>query len=428
MMINVTKSPYAKVRVGRDNDGGYVVAKIPGDNVYDCFLSAGVSDDVSFEDGLLGLHPEIEACHLYDGSVDGLPEGQVPANGRRMVFHKQFITPESGFDVPEGARDMFLKMDIEGAEYSALDCLRRAGHFGRIKQMVVEFHGVSEHLADISEIEATHALVHVHANNAVLPTALLRDGTAVCPLLECTYLRRDLVPDPTAMDLGPIPDPFIDQANVRGVPEACLRWPDGSFDSFEELTPEGELACIESGKPLDALRAWGSRLRGAPASEESLLRVGTALCDLGYVGHAMACYRAAMSASARARNREALGGLCRCHSLLASWSVACGCARLALENAREAVCCVYDREGPWVLLATVALASGQSEGFVPFFVQCVQNNPRWSRLGLAVVGMLAELGRTVEAAGVFGAVEWHCEEIRADALRILDESRSAPAK
>ena len=39
-------SPYIKARVGRPNDGGYVICNIP--IVYDCFISGGISDDESW--------------------------------------------------------------------------------------------------------------------------------------------------------------------------------------------------------------------------------------------------------------------------------------------------------------------------------------------------------------------------------------------
>ena len=44
-------SPFQKKRVGKDNDGGYVIVDLPGE--YDILISGGISDDISFEQNLL---------------------------------------------------------------------------------------------------------------------------------------------------------------------------------------------------------------------------------------------------------------------------------------------------------------------------------------------------------------------------------------
>jgi len=44
----VFKSEFNKIRIGKCNDGGYIIADLP--NNYDCFISCGVADDTSFEE------------------------------------------------------------------------------------------------------------------------------------------------------------------------------------------------------------------------------------------------------------------------------------------------------------------------------------------------------------------------------------------
>ena len=41
------KSPYNKVRIGKDNDGGYVICNLP--DYYELFISGCINNDISFE-------------------------------------------------------------------------------------------------------------------------------------------------------------------------------------------------------------------------------------------------------------------------------------------------------------------------------------------------------------------------------------------
>ena len=46
-----------KKRIGRANDGGYVVLMLPG--TYDIILSGGISNDISFEQDILNHYPNL---------------------------------------------------------------------------------------------------------------------------------------------------------------------------------------------------------------------------------------------------------------------------------------------------------------------------------------------------------------------------------
>lgn len=68
--LKIYKSPYPKIRIGKNNDGGYVICDI--DQNYDLFIAGGIADDISFELDLLKLYPKL-ICHAFDGSIDQLP-------------------------------------------------------------------------------------------------------------------------------------------------------------------------------------------------------------------------------------------------------------------------------------------------------------------------------------------------------------------
>jgi len=44
-------TPFSKQRIGKHNDGGYVIINLPGE--YDLFISGGIANDISFEKALL---------------------------------------------------------------------------------------------------------------------------------------------------------------------------------------------------------------------------------------------------------------------------------------------------------------------------------------------------------------------------------------
>ena len=46
-------SPFLKQRIGKLNDGGYVIAILP--DKYDLLISGGISNDISFEENLLNV-------------------------------------------------------------------------------------------------------------------------------------------------------------------------------------------------------------------------------------------------------------------------------------------------------------------------------------------------------------------------------------
>ena len=52
-VLTVYKSPFTKLRLGKDNDGGYIIAEIPNVN-YKTVLSGGIDNDISFEEKYLG--------------------------------------------------------------------------------------------------------------------------------------------------------------------------------------------------------------------------------------------------------------------------------------------------------------------------------------------------------------------------------------
>jgi hypothetical protein len=218
-----------KVKIGnRQGDGGYVLydhlrATQP---VY----SFGISTEVSFD---LELAERGHTILMFDHTIE-----ELPVKHPRFVWKKLGIAGETDPELPllslsdhlrhnghGGASDIILKMDVEGWEW---DVLSRAPSslLGRFEQIAFEAHGLnhldSRHLRtkinnSLINLNNTHVLFHVHANNTV-PVSEVCGIT--CPeMLELSYVRRDLV---TICDSGTVYPTALDCANIPSRPDTVL--------------------------------------------------------------------------------------------------------------------------------------------------------------------------------------------------------------
>ena len=179
------------VRLGKPNDGGYIVSARSIAKA-EAFLSGGILDDWSFEQAatgdrpLVAFDPTIGFEGYFRRFITNKPSpkriqrylvGFVGAKlffraNRKLVF--QALGPTIGGihltdaiheHLGDWARNIFLKLDIEGAEYGLLDEILRLAD--RLTGLVIEFHDVQSNINRIESFidQFPHGLVHVHCNN-----------------------------------------------------------------------------------------------------------------------------------------------------------------------------------------------------------------------------------------------------------------------
>ena len=191
------------IRIGRNQDGGYIVPKSVVDYA-DGLLSLGLGDDWSFDESWHELKPN-DPIHMYDGA----PEGQWNSDLHNRctaffvdnrVYFKEHIYPEhddslhrisfeTALDRISGNRIM-LKMDIEGAEVPIMPNIIAARD--RLIGITLELHDVNHKRNRfqqiVNDLKQYYKIVHFHGNNY---TSSRDEGLTDC--FELTFIRNDLV-------------------------------------------------------------------------------------------------------------------------------------------------------------------------------------------------------------------------------------------
>ena len=182
-----------KIRLGINRDGGYVIGNVP---VYDCYISAGVSNEESFSrDFIKKFGMNKSNSYAFDGTINDYPYEYT----NDITFIKKNIAPYRSktkanlSQLINNYNNIFLKMDIEGCEYDWLLSLTEE-NLSKFKQIVIEFHGINDNswgtnydkkMECFKLLTNTHYIIHAHGNN--------HSGTQnkIPDVIELTYLRKD---------------------------------------------------------------------------------------------------------------------------------------------------------------------------------------------------------------------------------------------
>ena len=219
--LRIYKSPFPKVRYGKPNDGGYVICDLSG---YDLFLSAGIADDISFEKQFLDVHSNL-VCFAFDGNIEDIPENHEGiAYIKKNIGVNETDTTTNLKSYFKNYNNIFLKMDIEGAEVDWISCLDDSDLL-KIKQLTLEFHSAYK-TEPLKRLAKTHWLVHIHPNNCCGTSVI--NGIEVPNFYECTYIRKDLCSN-LEFNKTPIPS-SLDQPNV-----ITMKLHDGNTYFFPEI-------------------------------------------------------------------------------------------------------------------------------------------------------------------------------------------------
>ena len=183
---------YKLQRIGRDNDGGYLIGS-KSLMSSKTLISLGINDDWSFEKNFLIFNKVKLFC--YDDVLDKKYLIYKIFTGFIKIFYlfklfyfvnsfKNFLDffvffkknklikekiNEKNFlsliSLKNASRPIFFKIDIEGSEYEILQNLIQIRE--KISGIVIEFHNINDHIKEIEYFiqNIDLKLTHIHANN-----------------------------------------------------------------------------------------------------------------------------------------------------------------------------------------------------------------------------------------------------------------------
>jgi hypothetical protein len=237
------------LRLGQKADGGYVISQRHLSNT-EILLSFGINDDWSFERDFLkhkaaklyaydySIHTQPfvsqtkfnealrDYCAIVIGSVFVLRRSKIKEYIRKIRavkalyadFHDFFDQRRSCYFIPKfigtrnegeytafnalfsdlqrnGGMDVFIKMDVEGAEFDVLDDLKP--FYAGINGLALEFHNLNVIGNDaafdaiVRDLKTAFSVAHIHANNY----SPVNRKTNLPDTLEITFINNALVPD-----------------------------------------------------------------------------------------------------------------------------------------------------------------------------------------------------------------------------------------
>ena len=233
------ENEYDLIRLGQDNDGGYLVEKKSFENT-ECLISLGINDDWSFEEDFLKKNIIIKC---FDDVLDekfllkkiinhfifffsNINNFSLLKNcisnyfsflriKKKIQFNKKSISyNDLNKILSQEKNNIFLKIDIEGHEYRILDDLLL--NQKKIIGLVIEFHDCDLHLEKIIKFLSSFnlTLVHIHGNNASI-----RDLNGDIVVLELTFSKNPI----QVSDICVLPNK-LDMPNSHNKSEVILNF------------------------------------------------------------------------------------------------------------------------------------------------------------------------------------------------------------
>ena len=191
------KTGYELIRLGEDNDGGYL---IPNDILgIKKNYSVGVGNLTQFEKDLEKKFSIIS--NMID--TNEVNEGILPKKSKFLKRKMSLISSSEELSINDWLDhekdEVIFKMDIEGDEYLTLSSISDE-NMNKIRVLIVEIHDL-RHLRNyfffktfdkvFTKLKKTFYICHLHANNSSKITNI--GGFDIPDMLELTLIRKNRV-------------------------------------------------------------------------------------------------------------------------------------------------------------------------------------------------------------------------------------------
>lgn len=194
-LLTIKEPEYNFVRIGKDNDGGYILVddfKKTGGIAY----SFGIGKDVSFDEDIANRGYDV---FMYDYSIKSLPKKHSKfhffkykiGNGKDCKTLHDLFNENGHLD----ADKMILKIDIEGFEYELIHN-SHIEDLSKFAQIVIEFHDVTSYTnllikPVLEKINECFQCVHIHGQD-VSPIVRIGRDKILPYYIEVTYLNKSM--------------------------------------------------------------------------------------------------------------------------------------------------------------------------------------------------------------------------------------------
>ena len=206
-----------KIRCGSNCDGGYVLAEL--DEEYDCYISAGISNEESFSRDFLNKYNiNKNDSYGFDGTINDYPY-QYTENIQFIKKNINNFNDDNNSNLSfltDKYCNIFLKMDIEGGEYPWLLQIDEP-QLNKFKQIVIEFHGITndgwgcnynDKVKCLEKLSKTHYIVHAHGNNYG-PVV-----NNIPEVIELTYVNKKYFNSVPELNTQSLPIDNLDFSNI----------------------------------------------------------------------------------------------------------------------------------------------------------------------------------------------------------------------
>ncbi len=196
------------IRHGKNYDGGYVVAE-KSLAAADVVLGYGIDKDNSFEENFSNQYTK--PSYGFDCGIES-----IESHNKLFTFVKECIASDafiykehtsskdvSSFDMQISKlglenKKIFIKMDIEGAEYQAFEDILK--HQANITGIALEIHfndqqSTTAAIKLLTALRRNFVLIHVHGNNCCIKNGIVtKSAYGVIPhVIELSYIHKSLV-------------------------------------------------------------------------------------------------------------------------------------------------------------------------------------------------------------------------------------------
>ena len=210
------------IRLGSNGDGGYVVPKKAIENC-NLLISLGVGTNCSFDLAYINRNKNAKVI-FYDGTVDSVPNYSAFRKDS-FDFKRENISEENVANILEAStEEYFLKMDIEGGEYSLLFIENPKDVLRNCRCIATEIHWIDDknnkfaNLMRLFEL-ANFKIVHLHGN--VCGGTFSYNGLNIPKVIELTFLKKEYVGEKKN---STFPISGLDFANMHWRKDIAIDW------------------------------------------------------------------------------------------------------------------------------------------------------------------------------------------------------------